>query len=185
MFNCTTSQAAAAAAVWLLGMAPVAHAATLEMRVDGGFVTGTVVGLGAGETLSFDISGSFADGGSASISLSTDPTAGLAGRLQLSSPALLSATALTRWEQFAVAGVVGSVANGASGSVILSVALAQGPYRTSRLFANGTLLHSVDVLGAAVSPVPEPTAWALMLAGLAGLARCKVKARPCRPQQPG
>lgn len=194
MLNCTTRHVAAAAAACLMAMAPLAHAATLEMRVDGGFVTGTLLGLRVGETLSFDTSGSFADGGGALVNLSTDGgtgtagtagttgMTGLTGRLQLSNPVLLNSAATASWKQFAVAGVIG---NGASGAINLSVVSAPGPYRTSRLFANGSLLQSVDVLGAAVTPVPEPSTWALMLAGLAGLAHLKRKARLGQPHQPG
>ena len=194
MLNCTTRHVAAAAAACLMAMAPLAHAATLEMRVDGGFVTGTLLGLRVGETLSFDTSGSFADGGGALVNLSTDGgtgtagtagttgMTGLTGRLQLSNPVLLNSAATASWKQFAVAGVIG---NGVSGAINLSVVSAPGPYRTSRLFANGSLLQSVDVLGAAVTPVPEPSTWALMLAGLAGLAHLKRKARLGQPHQPG
>ena len=194
MLNCTTQRAAVAAAACLLGVAPLAHAATLEMRVDGGFVTGTLLGLGVGETLSFDTSGSFADGGGALVSLSTDRVAGqarLMGHLQLSNPALLNSAATTSWKQFAVAGVIGSAANTgnaanpATSVINFTVVFAPGPYRTSRLFANGSLLESVDVLGAAVTPVPEPSTWALMLMGLAGLARCKRMAHGSPPHQPG
>ena len=191
MLNCTTRHVAAAAAACLMAMAPLAHAATLELRVDGGFVTGTLLGLRVGETLSFDTSGSFADGGGALVNLTTDGgtgtagttgMTGLTGRLQLSNPVLLNSAATASWKQFAVAGVIG---NGASGAINLSVVSAPGPYRTSRLFANGSLLQSVDVLGAAVTPVPEPSTWALMLAGLAGLAHLKRKARLGQPHQPG
>ena len=203
MLNCTTRHVAAAAAACLMAMAPLAHAATLEMRVDGGFVTGTLLGLRVGETLSFDTSGSFADGGGALVNLSTDGgtgtagtsgtsgtagtagttgMTGLTGRLQLSNPVLLNSAATASWKQFAVAGVIG---NGVSGAINLSVVSAPGPYRTSRLFANGSLLQSVDVLGAAVTPVPEPSTWALMLAGLAGLAHLKRKARLGQAHQPG
>ena len=172
-------------------MAPQAHAATLEMRVDGGFVTGTLLGLRVGETLSFDTTGSFADGGGALVNLSTDAgigtvgtagTAGITGRLQLSNPVLLSSPATASWKQFAVAGVIG---NGAGGAINITVVSAPGPYRSSSLFANGSLLHSVDVLGAVVTPVPEPSTWALMLAGLAGLAHLKRKARRGQPHQRG
>ena len=191
MLNCTTQHVAAAAAACWLAMAPAAHAATLEMRVDGGFVTGTLLGLRVGETLSFDTSGSFADGGGALVNLSTDGgmgttgttgTAGTTGRLQLSNPVLLNPTATASWKQFAVSGVIG---NGASGTINLNVVSAPGPYRTSRLFANGSLLQSADVLGAAVTPVPEPSTWALMLAGLAGLAHLQRKTHPSQPYQPG
>ena len=191
MLNCSTRHVAAAAAACLMAMAPLAHAATLELRVDGGFVTGTLLGLRVGETLSFDTSGSFADGGGALVNLTTDGgtgttgttgMTGLTGRLQLSNPVLLNSAATASWKQFAVAGVIG---NGAGGAINLSVVSAPGPYRTSRLFANGSLLQSVDVLGAAVTPVPEPSTWSLMLAGLAGLAHLKRKARLGQPHQPG
>ena len=106
MLNCTTRHVAVAAVACWLAMAPLAHAATLEMRVDGGFVTGTLLGLRVGETLSFDTSGSFADGGGALVNLSTDGgtgttgttgIAGITGRLQLSNPVLLNSAATASW----------------------------------------------------------------------------------------
>lgn len=168
MLNSTTRRAATAVAAWLLGLglAPGAQAATLEMRVDGGFVTGTLIGLRAGESLSFEASGSFASGGGALVSLTTDAVVGLSGRLLLRTPAQFDPAAPASWEQYAVSGVFGL---GASAAIDLNVVAAPGPYRRSTLIANGTLLQSVDVLGAAVTAVPEPTTWALMLAGLAGL----------------
>lgn len=168
MVNSTTRRAATALAAWMLGLGltPGAQAATLEMRVDGGFVTGTLIGLQGGESLSFEASGSFASGGSALVSLTTDLVMGLSGRLLLRTPAQFNPAAFASWEQYAVSGVVGL---GTSAEINLNVVTTPGPYRRSTLIANGTLLQSVDVLGATVSAVPEPTTWALMLAGLAGL----------------
>ena len=107
-----------------------------------------------------------ASGGSALVSLTTDLVMGLSGRLLLRTPAQFNPAAFASWEQYAVSGVVGL---GTSVEINLNVVTTPGPYRRSTLIANGTLLQSVDVLGAAVSAVPEPTTWALMLAGLAGL----------------
>lgn len=156
------------AAALLLSWGLGAHAATLEVRVDGGFVTGTLTGASSQQALTFSTRGSFADGGGALFRLFFDESSGpVTGALEVDAGAVADATAAGTWEQFTVTGSLGT---GTNGFVALNVTTAQGPYVTSELFANGALLKSLDVPGAlaAVSSVPEPTTWAMMLAGLAG-----------------
>lgn len=155
-------------AALVLGWGAGAQGATLEMRVDGGFVTGTLTGAPNQQPLSFNTRGSFADGGGALFRLFIDEGAGpVSGALEIDAGAVAGAKAAGSWDRFTISGVLGG---GANGLITLNVASAKGPYITSQLFANGALLQSFDVPGALVSAsnVPEPTTWAMMLAGLAG-----------------
>ena len=158
------------------GSTVAAPSAALDMRINGGFVTGSLSGWTGVPAITMGILGSFAEGSIARVRLVLDGTTGaVTATLFSDNPeaSLGNAGALRR---FSISGNLGA---GVGGGVSLDVASSNGAYPPFQVFVNRSLVQSVDttLVVSVLSAVPKLGSWAMMLAGLVGVVGMSARRR--------
>ncbi len=176
MWHRKTGMAIGTIALLACGSTAAAPPASLDMSINGGFVTGSLSGWTGVPAFTFDAQGSFAEGSVARVRLVSDGTTGaVTATLSSDNPVapLGNAGALRR---FSISGNLGA---GVGGGVNLDVAPSNGAYQPFQVFVNRSPVQSVDTVSvvSALSAVPESGTWALMLAGLVGVVGVSARLR--------
>ena len=158
------------------GSTAAAPSAALDMRIDGGFVTGSLSGWTGVPAITVDTLGSFAEGAAARVRLVLDGTTGaVTAALFSDNPeaSLGNAGALRRFS------INGNFGAGVGGGVSLDVASSNGAYQPFQVFVNQSLVQSVDttLVVSVLSAVPESGTWAMTLAGLVGVVGMSARRR--------
>ena len=150
------------------GSTAAALSAALDMRIDGGFVTGSLSGWTGVPALTFDTLGSFAEGSVARLRLVLDGTTGAVTATLFSDHPEASLGSTGALRRFSISGNLGA---GVGGGVSLDLTPSKGVYQPFQVFVNRSLVQSVDTtqVGSVLSAVPESSTWALMLTGLVGM----------------